>query len=70
MLKELKESRKRLADMEFIQRCRNASLDELLVMLHNHKDAMEWKIIAIKRAIKKQQDRPESFVPDCRTNSQ
>lgn len=57
MLKELKESRKRLADLEFIQRCRNASLDELFIMLNNHRDAMEWKIIAIKRAIKKHQSK-------------
>ena len=48
-----KESRKRVADIDFIQRCRSASEEELLKMFFAHcrKGAPEWKRVAIKRAL-------------------
>lgn len=48
-----KESRKRVGDIDFIQRCRVASEEELLKMFFAHccKGAPEWKRIAIKRAL-------------------
>ena len=54
-MNNLQEDRKRDSDLEFLQRCKDSDLDTLLKMLRDHTGGPEWKVVAIKRAIKKRQ---------------
>jgi hypothetical protein len=47
------ESRKRMADLDFLEKLRTASLSELHTMAsnHEHKGTPPWKKVAIARAI-------------------
>jgi hypothetical protein len=47
------ESRKRMADLDFLEKLKTAPLSELHVMATNHqqKDTPPWKKVAIARAI-------------------
>lgn len=51
------ERRRAEKDREFLAKVRTASLEELLVMWrnHNHKSAPRWRVIALQRAIAREQ---------------
>jgi hypothetical protein len=48
-----KDTNKRAADLRFLARIRAASLSELGRMLLAHRSAPEWKVAAIKVAMKR-----------------